>query len=454
MNVTSVLVATALGLSALAAPASAATPTGSANPYLAWLPDQSQADYAGWRERMASTTRMSTVDRSAPVVREAEPPGVSGGNDTLATAEPVPNFDTGATPVARLVGNLSADVDVYRFDLSAGDVFAAQATGAATQVTIFDPAGAQMQGSTQDLSILYPAESPLPRGGNAIADHVAAVAGTHYLAVEAGTGDYEVGIQVHRPPLESERPAQVVFLDFDGATIDMADFEVDPNPGVRTLSPFSAFLGGWGLSASDEPALIRQIIRTVRENLITDVAAGGTNPTTRMLIRNSLDHPDTFGGANVSRVVIGGTTGEVGYTTVGHAESIDPGNFAHEESAIVLQDFLSQPAGPAVSINTYLTPASNKIKFIGTAIGNVVAHEIGHYVGSWHTDNTNATVNLMDAGGAGIANFFGVGPDGIGGTADDTDNDLTTDAYRPLEGFTGLEDSLNRTAHGLSGFRR
>jgi hypothetical protein len=35
---------------------------------------------------------------------------------------------------------------------------------------------------------------------------------------------------------------------------------------------------------------------------------------------------------------------QVGYTTVGHAESIDPGNFAHEENAIVLQDLLSQPA--------------------------------------------------------------------------------------------------------------
>jgi hypothetical protein len=74
-------------------------------------------------------------------------------------------------------------------------------------------------------------------------------------------------------------------------------------------------------------------------------------------------------------------------------------------------------------------------------------------VGSWHTDNTNATVNLMDAGGAGIANFFGVGPDGVGGTADDTDTDLAFDVYRPLEGFTGNEDSMNRTAFGLSGFR-
>jgi hypothetical protein len=456
MNVTPILVAAVLGLSALAAPAAAedASVPSVPNPYLSWTPDQSEVDYAVWRERMAQrpAARRSAVDASAPVVREAEPAGVSGQNDTLAQAEPVRGFGTGygRTPVARLVGSLSSDVDVYRVDLRAGDVFAAQATGAATQVTIFDPAGVQMQGSAQDFSLLYPEASPLPRGGNAIADHVAGVGGAHYLAVAAGAGDYEVGIQVHRPPLEREAVPQVVFLDFDGAVVDMAKFDVDPNPGVRTLSPFSSFLSGWGLTAADEPAVARQIVRTVRENLAEDVAAKGNNPRTRLVVLNSLDHADVFGRTNVSRVVVGGTVAEAGIATVGIAESIDPGNFAHEESAVVLQDLLSQPAGPAVSINTYLTPQSDRTRFIGTAIGNVVAHELGHYLGVWHTDNTNTTVNLMDAGGAGIANFFGVGPDGVGGTADDTDTDLVTDVFRPLEGFTGTEDSINRIAFGLS----
>ena len=46
--------------------------------------------------------------------------------------------------------------------------------------------------------------------------------------------------------------------------------------------------------------------------------------------------------------------------------------------------------------------------------------------------------------------MFGVGPDGVGGTADDTDVDFGDDVLNPNEGFTGTEDTLTRTAFGLS----
>jgi hypothetical protein len=454
MRVTPLVAAVVLAASAAVTPAAAApaAPVGSPNPYLSWGSDVTAADYAFWQERMTgrSAGHRSTVDSSAPVVRENESAGAAGANDTPALAEKV----TGRT--ARLRGHLTdaSDVDVYQFTLKAGDVFAAQATGAATRLAIFDPDLEQMQGSAQDFSALYPEPSPLPRGGNAIADHVAAVTGTYLLAVSGDTGDYEVAVQALRPPLERERKPQTIFLDFDGATADLSRMEVDPNPGVRTLSPFSAFLSSYGLTAADEPAVVHQIVRTVRENLAEDTAAHGNNPNVRLTILNSLDHPDVWGHTNVSRVIVGGTTDEAGIATVGISESIDPGNFAQEETALVLQDFLSQPAGPGVSLNTYLTPASDRIAFVGRAIGNVVAHEIGHFVGSWHTDNTNDTVGIMDAGGGPhVADFFGVGPDGVGGSADDTDNDLIVDVFRPLEEFTGIEDTVNRTAFGLSGYR-
>ena len=55
----------------------------------------------------------------------------------------------------------------------------------------------------------------------------------------------------------------------------------------------------------------------------------------------------------------------------------------------------------------------------------------------------------MDQGG----NFpllYGVGPDGIGGTADDPDVDFGEDTFNPNEGFTGIEDTLSRIAMAVT----
>ncbi len=55
----------------------------------------------------------------------------------------------------------------------------------------------------------------------------------------------------------------------------------------------------------------------------------------------------------------------------------------------------------------------------------------------------------MDQGG----NFpllYGVGPDGVGGTRDDWDVDFGEDRFVPDEGFTGLENTLSRTALALT----
>lgn len=452
MGTKHLLAAVIIGATVLSTPPAAAAETvpSGPNPFLALLPDQSHVDYAGWRKYLAQRSAARTTAAAVtggPVVHEAEPAGVSGQNDTRERAERVPGFGSGRSQVARILGQLATDVDFYRVELRAGDVFAASVTGEGRRLSIVDPAGVEAQGSAQDLSVLYPPSSPLPHSGNAIADHVASVTGTHYLAVSDGSGPYQVDIQARRPALERELRPQAVFLDFDGASVDMGIFGIEPNPGVRTLSPFATFLPLWGLTGADEPALVRQIRRTVRENLVDDVRRRGGNPG--LVLLDSLEHPDPFGRENVSRVVVGGTSTEAGFTTVGISQYIDPGNFSQEDTALVLLDLVSLPPGPAVSLNTYLTPASNRIEFIGRALGNVISHEIGHYLGSWHTDPANALVNLMDAGGVNIPGFFGVGPDGIGGTADDPDNDLTSDTYRPSEGFTGTEDSLNRTAFAL-----
>ncbi|MFC6019156.1 PPC domain-containing protein [Plantactinospora solaniradicis] len=334
------------------------------------------------------------------------------------------------------------DVDFFAVQLRPGDVLGASVADAATKVTIYDTDRREVHGSDQDASGIYPASSPLPGGGNAVTEHVADKAGWHYVGVSAGDGNYDITVEAYRPGLEGERPRQTIFLDFDGERINTAIFG---GPGVRTLSPFRAFLGRWGLSADDEDAVIDAILAEVEENLRSDMVASGLNQRFDLRIRNSRDHADPFGEANVSRVIIGGSIAESGIPTIGIAQSIDPGNFGTEDSALVLLDVLSDPAGEEPSLNTYLTDASDRIAFIGQAVGNVTAHEAGHFLGDWHVDQSNEQANVMDQGG----NFpllFGVGPDGVGGTADDPDVDFGEDDFNPNEGFTGIEDTLSRIA--------
>ncbi len=47
--------------------------------------------------------------------------------------------------------------------------------------------------------------------------------------------------------------------------------------------------------------------------------------------------------------------------------------------------------------------------------------------------------------------LFGVGPDGVGGTADDVDVDFGEDTYNPLDFFTGIQDTATNTRFALFG---
>jgi hypothetical protein len=166
-------------------------------------------------------------------------------------------------------------------------------------------------------------------------------------------------------------------------------------------------------------------------------------------ILNSRDHPDPWGQPHVSRIIVGGTIAQSGVPTIGVAQSIDPGNFDTAETALVLLDVLSDPAGDDASLNTYLRGRSNRVAFVAQAVGNVASHEAGHFFGDWHVDQFNAKANLMDQGG----NFpvlYGVGRDRVGGTVDDADVDFGEDVFHPDEGFTGIEDTLTRLSFVLS----
>jgi hypothetical protein len=338
-------------------------------------------------------------------------------------------------------------VDQYAFDLQPGDVVGASVTGTGTHLALREADGTEVIGSDQDASGIYPAASPLPGGGNAVLSHVADESGRYALEVIGGVGNYDITLEVYRPGLQRQKPAgvQTIFVDFDGARVNTALFG---GPGVRQLSPFNAFLGAWGLSNADENRVINAVMARVRENLRSDLAAKGF-PVNGIRILNSRDDADPFGQPNVSRVVVGGTIAESGIDTIGIAQSIDPGNFQTDETALVLQDVLAGPASDDASINFYLGPTSNTVDFVGQVVGNIVSHEAGHYLGNFHVDQFNDVYNLMDQGGN-FALLYGVGPDGLGGTADDVDVDFGEDTLNPGEGFTGIEDTLTTVGYGVS----
>ena len=357
-------------------------------------------------------------------------------------------FGTGSEGPYDLTVTVAApDRDFYAMDLQGGDTVGASVVGAGVELRIRDASGKLVMDSEQDASFLFPPEAPLPGGGNAVATNVAASSGRFSLEVVGGAGTYDVTLEVYRPGPEAEAKGtvQTVFLDFDGARVNTA---IWGGPGVRELSPLAGFLGRWGLSANQEGALTKAIVASVKENVLTDLRNNSQNPAANIQILNSRDNADVFGQPNVHRVIVGGTIAESGISTIGIAQFIDPGNFGNEDSALVLLDIMSDPSG-AASLNTYLRPESQKIQFLGRAIGNVISHEMGHLLGSYHTNTFNAVPNLMDAGGN-FPGLFGVGPDNIGGTADDVDYDFGEDAYDPNEGFLGTDDTLNTSAWALT----
>jgi hypothetical protein len=339
------------------------------------------------------------------------------------------------------------DRDLYAVRLRAGDVLGASTGGGAARLTVYDPHGVEVKGSTQDASVAYPAESPLPGGGRAVVEHVADEDGLHYVAVSDGAGEYGVTIEAYRPKLEGGLVTQTLFLDFNGARLNT---NIWGGPGVRRLAPLRDFLPRWGMRPEALNRLIDAIVAEVEENVRADLVASGLSDDFRIEIRNSRDDGEMFGGQHVSRIIVGGTIRQSGVPTIGIAQSIDPGNFDTEESALVLLDSLSAKRGPAFSLNTWLRPRSSRVGFVGQAVGNVVSHEAGHFFGDWHVAQFNGKANLMDQGGA-FPLMYGVGRDGVGGTADDTDVDFGPDRFQPGEGFTGIEDTLSRLATVIVG---
>ena len=267
-----------------------------------------------------------------------------------------------------------------------------------------------------------------------------------------GPGEFTLSLRDFTSPLLGAAPGtvQTIFVDFDGAAVDVGKicFGLPPGLFVPTLSPLADFLPNWGLTADDEDDVIDAIMSEVRESLVDDVRREGPEASFDINLLNSRDHADPGDAPNTSRLVVGGTIAETFCSTLGIAESIDVGNFETSETAFVLLDLLSADASNPNSLNQYpVSDKATKAQLIGAGVGNITAHEAGHFLGNWHTDQFNEDANIQDQGGN-LANIVGVGPDGIYGTADDVDVDFGPDVFVPSEGFTGIENTGSTISTG------
>lgn len=387
-------------------------------------------------------------------ITESEP------NGTTATADVLPLGADAGQDIDVLVSAAISPYDEYdyfKFAAVRGDYI-----GLATD-SQFDPVAAitDAQGNilmdNDDLGglpSLYPTTSPMPVPQNPTLNLNAALVylvpadGDYYVRIRSygasSGGSYTLQISKRRPYLETQDPSakQTVFVDFDGANLN-AQMLFGSGPTSADISPMNRFLTNWGLTAADENALIDKIMAEIklrfdnlrRPNLNGDRPTDAIPGHYDVVFQNSRDNPDPFGQPNVARIVVGGTTQELGIDTIGIAQWIDPGNFDTKDTCIVLLDLMSNAATDPNSINAIqLAPGLSKLDAVGMTVASQCVHEMGHLLGNYHQENYTLP-SIMDTGGIGIEFDVGAGPDMVLGNGDDTPLQFVTDVFDSWEGI-------------------
>lgn len=315
----------------------------------------------------------STTDGNVGIDPKSQPGLRTQGEPNDTFSEPI-DVVFGATDAAMLAGTISdsSDIDVYALGpLVAGDrvVIDAAATGTLdAAIAVFDES-ARLVFENDDRNLSLEQFDPFL---NDVVRHDSSV---YYLAISAApladpsrrTGGYEITIQLARGGQAPPTAGQIVVLDFGGGTI------VIPGDDVYTVGPFDA---------GDIDRAYRGLTTTVRERIVATVEENfeGLALDVRSFPQEAYPAAGTY-----SRVLFGG----VSPTAFGISEHVDPYNAdGSDESIIFTEMFTPSRFGRTLSAVE-----------LGTAIGNVAAHEIGHLLGLNHVRDTR---DLMDTtGGAG-----------------------------------------------------
>jgi len=321
----------------------------------------------------------STTDNGGgpPDGNVVEPPTHDSGDpSTVESGEPNGSFNVAmeavfdAAGTARLQGTVSTagDLDVFKLGpMSAGDriVVDAYAFNSSLDVTIalFDAQEklvfnnddrADFAGASLDALI----DLIVRHGG---AEYYLVVSNSPFGSSQRLTGGYRVDIEVSGGAGVPPPVGQTILLDFDGAVVD------SPVLGTMTLNPFDA-ADVAAIYAGQTQTIIDQIVRVFKQNYERfDVT-----------VLTSADPPPAP-GTLYSTLFMGGFDPML----FGIAENVDLYDIDRCDDALIFLESFS----PAVFS---VTPTALEL---GTAMGNVAAHEAGHLLGLNHTDDD---LDLMD----------------------------------------------------------
>jgi len=369
-----------------------------------------------------------------------------------------------------------ADVDFYAVTLDKGDVLGAAVRNTGTPALGIFNVSETLEKGVVGFGSFGVSESPLPIDGNTAIDYIVEESGTYAIALGSSFGEYELELGVYRPEFEREKNRiQLIWLDYNGGPVSKEPWFGFPL--ITDHTPFRDFLPAWDLPNRnhDVRRITRKITSEVRDNLNRELARSRENKNFGVVVLGNdgtgrWDWIEQFIEQSgftifgltfeISVVEVSGTINESFINTIGIASTIDPGNYAVNDTALVLLDVLSAPASGISGEFTFslndveLAPGVSKQELVTTVLGNIIAHEAGHYIGNFHTDGFNPQQNIMDEGPGGLFNLAGIGESGIFGADDQLDVGFFDDLYSVREGFAGDENTTVNTAFGLSYFKK